>query len=176
MALIAVTGFVLAGSTTADDPPGRPPAAQLTDEQELLRDLPAGFDASGCDTRRGKDPAQTLAVAECTGGLGGTGAGQFARLASTAALEATFVGTATEGGVVKGPDDTVDLCRSGGTTRQQWGDPAMVGGEVGCYVGSEGAHLFWTRTDTRVFCHVIRTDGNAAALYEWWGSLPSIAV
>jgi hypothetical protein len=166
-----------APGTAADDTPAAAPAAPLTDQEKLLRDLPAGFTAAGCapdDELRSQTRA--LAVVRCDNGPPpGAVTAVFARFDSAAHLDTAFSDTATGLGIVVAPDDQIELCRTGGSTRQQWGDERNTLGQVGCVVDPNGvARLLWTRTETLTLCSARRSDGNAAALYDWWAGIAAV--
>lgn len=146
----------------------------------LLAILPQPFPAADCSpdpesARRLGATAQLTCSGASTIDPDGPEQGAFSSFTEQSAMKQAYDDAVRAGNLQFIDNETVDLpiCRDRGslaTGYNNYNRDGGPGGDVGCYIdaGDGAAYLFWTDVDALAFGYVMRSDGDAAKLYDWW--------
>jgi serine/threonine protein kinase len=161
-------------TTEPTTPPTSAPSSPEIDR--LLADLPDGYGVSNCEPGTS---AGSIAYVTCPAlpfsGTGPTG-GEFARYATIPEMDTAFDGFTEVEGISSEPT-TIEDCQANNTTRAIYTrQNGGLGGQLACFTDSGGvAYLFWTDEAALAIGYVSNSDGDAAALYDWWSSNDFVA-
>jgi serine/threonine-protein kinase len=184
----AVLLLVRGGSTPAPTPTAPPtatrsaPTAQSvaptvaagSGDAALLADLPAGFSTANCTADAGTaSTIGALSYLVCENGpADGPDGGTFTRYAQQSRLDEGFDGAARAASVPLVENGQHSGCRTGTTIATGYSQNDRFAGRVGCYhdAASGAAYLFWADNTALALGYLRRSDGDMAALYDWWSA------
>jgi serine/threonine-protein kinase len=141
-----------------------PDPALSAADRALLTALPPGYTAASCGSDPERPRAATAALRCGAGPTGGPDTAEFVRFADVDALDRV---AADE---VRGRNLPLDTgsCRDGAAVQTTWSKNGQVAGLLACYPNPAGRTLRWTDHAALASGVITRTDGNSAALYDWW--------
>lgn len=167
VAALAVFGLMQRGPDPDPDPtPNATPA-----QRALLAALPVGYGSTSCTPAPERENADIDAAVACPGGpAGGPSSAVFLHYRTPAGLEAAQQVTMTTRGLTAVPSDT-GQCRAGTPVATTW-TRGSSSGRLTCYAdAASGAVLEWTEPRALARGILTRSDGDAAALYDWWAAV-----
>jgi hypothetical protein len=127
--------------------------------------LPPGFTAATCGPDPAPPPAATAALRCGAGLIGGPDTAEFARFADVETLDRFVADDAREPPRPLHPGS----CRDGAALQTTWSKNGQVAGLLACYPDpTAGRTLRWSDRSALAMGVIARTDGNSAALYDWW--------
>jgi serine/threonine-protein kinase len=145
-----------------------------TAEEQFFADLPRGFSTANCTPNEDlRGAAGVVAGVVCNSGPpDGPGAGTFTRYTDRTQVDQAF-GLATDKASIPAQAGTLADCRTAATVRTTWvrGEEEETGGEAACYTEADGSsYLLWSDYEALAIGYVVRSDGNANLLFDWWQS------
>jgi serine/threonine kinase PknH len=145
-----------------------------TAEEQFFADLPRGFSTANCAPNEDlRGAAGVVAGVVCNSGPpDGPGAGTFTRYTDRTQVDQAF-DLATDKASIPAQAGTLADCRTAATVRTTWvrGEEEETGGEAACYTEADGSsYLLWSDYEALAIGYVVRSDGNANLLFDWWQS------
>ena len=144
-------------------------------EEQFFADLPRGFSTANCAPNEDlRGAAGVVAGVVCNSGPpDGPGAGTFTRYTDRGQVDQAFDLAADKVSIPAKLGTLTDCRTTTAKLRTTWvrGEETETGGEVACYTDADGSsYLLWSDYEALAIGYVVRSDGNANLLFDWWQS------
>jgi hypothetical protein len=160
-AALLMVAFIPAETATA--------AGFSPQEQQIVNELPLGFDAGSCSTAVNPPaPPSALASLDCRGNSEPNGpyVARFTLFADPGAAVAALIGDANPG-----PQFSPTPCPGADGSPSNWSytaTPNQTEGQIVCGTFQNNADVEWTRVSENLVLDVLG-NSDVNTLYTWWG-------